>query len=57
VDDPEVLLDQSDVIVIGHRAPEFTALLPRLRPEQVVVDLAGGGNARSTNARYETLGG
>jgi GDP-mannose 6-dehydrogenase len=55
VEDPQVLLDQSEVIVVGHGAPEFTALLPRLRPEQVVIDLARAGNPASTPARYEGL--
>ena len=33
------VLDNSDVIVVGNAAPEFSEALKRTRPEQVVVDL------------------
>jgi len=33
------VLDNSDVIVVGNGAPEFSEALKRTRPEQVIVDL------------------
>jgi GDP-mannose 6-dehydrogenase len=33
------VLDQSDVVVVGNAAPEFSDALRRTRPEQVIVDL------------------
>ncbi len=32
------IIDHSDVIAIGHGAPEFTQLAARLRPRQLVID-------------------
>jgi GDP-mannose 6-dehydrogenase len=33
------VIDQSDVIVIGNRSPEFAGALERTRPDQIVIDL------------------
>jgi GDP-mannose 6-dehydrogenase len=33
------VLAESDVIVIGNKAPEFLMALNRVRPDQVVIDL------------------
>jgi GDP-mannose 6-dehydrogenase len=39
VDNIEDVLDNSDVIVIGNDAPEFSDITVRLKPEQRIVDL------------------
>ncbi len=38
-DSMEEVLDESEVIVIGNKAPEFRQVLQRVRQDQVVVDL------------------
>ena len=40
VQELDTLLAQSDVIVVGYQSPEFGAALQRLRPDQIVIDLA-----------------
>jgi GDP-mannose 6-dehydrogenase len=46
---------QSDVIVIGYKSPEFVQAVARLRPDQVVVDLARLDKTVTTPARYEGI--
>ena len=51
------VLEQSDVIVIGNKAPEFRAALGRLRPEQVVVDLVRiTDDGAALNGQYHGIG-
>ena len=38
-DSIEQVVANSDVVVIGNRAPEFAAVLKQVRPDQVVIDL------------------
>ena len=50
------VLAESDVIVIGNKAPEFRAALERLRPDQVVVDLVRiTPDAGALNGQYQGL--
>jgi GDP-mannose 6-dehydrogenase len=35
----EAVLDHSEVIVIGNKAPEFRSILPELRDDQIAIDL------------------
>jgi GDP-mannose 6-dehydrogenase len=50
------VLEHSDVIVIGNKAPEFLAALGRLQPHQVVIDLVRITNdAAALNGKYEGL--
>jgi GDP-mannose 6-dehydrogenase len=38
-DSLDTILESSELIVIGNKAPEFSAVLPRLREEQMLIDL------------------
>jgi GDP-mannose 6-dehydrogenase len=55
VEDTDVLIAGSDVIVVGYQSPEFVAALKKLRPEQTVVDLARLAKMVDTPARYEGI--
>ena len=46
---------QSDVIVVGYKSPEFVQAVAKLRPDQVVVDLARLDKTVQTPARYEGI--
>ena len=51
----EVLAD-SDVIVIGNKAPEFAAALERVRPDQTIIDLVRASKDLHTfGAQYEGI--
>jgi GDP-mannose 6-dehydrogenase len=51
------VLAQSDVIVVGNRAPEFSEVLGRLRPDQVVIDLVRITNdGARLNGQYQAIG-
>lgn len=41
---------QSDVVIVGQRREEFAAALRAAAPEQVILDLAGGGRGRAGGA-------
>ncbi|MBL8057594.1 MAG: UDP-glucose/GDP-mannose dehydrogenase family protein [Anaerolineales bacterium] len=51
------VLAESEVIVIGNKAPEFRAALERLRPEQVVIDLVRiTADQAALNGQYTGIG-
>ena len=50
------VLDNSDVIVVGNAAPEFSDALTKTRPEQVIVDLVRVKTDRAQiRAKYEGI--
>ena len=53
VNDLDEVIAHSDVIVIGTPHPAFVKLLPRLRSDQHVVDLAGHDEALRAHRHYE----
>lgn len=55
VDGIGAVLDHAQTLVIGNDDPEFQLALSRLRDDQVVVDFAGIGQARSKNGNYEGI--
>jgi GDP-mannose 6-dehydrogenase len=55
VDGIGAVLDHAQTLVIGNDDPEFQDALSRLRDDQVVVDFAGIGQARSKNGNYEGI--
>jgi len=55
VTDTDSLIKDADVIVVGYQSPEFAEALRRLRPEQIVVDLARLAKAVDTPAHYEGI--
>ncbi len=48
----EEVLDHADVIVIGNRGEEFTALAERLRPDQLVIDFVRIRQIEERHANY-----
>ncbi|NOZ55766.1 MAG: UDP-glucose/GDP-mannose dehydrogenase family protein [Calditrichaeota bacterium] len=53
---PEEVLEHSEVLVVGHKDPEFEGILSRLRPEQEVVDLVRlVKDVKSLNGRYHGI--
>jgi GDP-mannose 6-dehydrogenase len=55
VDTTDALVADADVVVIGYSTPEFVAAVQRLRPDQVVVDLARLAKTVDTPAHYEGI--
>lgn len=56
VESPETIVASSDVIVIGNRSPEFKAILPELRDEQIVIDLVRIADAGlMSNTQYQGI--
>lgn len=55
VEDTDTLIADADVVVIGYSTPEFVAAVQRLRPHQVVVDLARLAKSVDTPARYDGI--
>lgn len=51
----EVALKHGEVVVFGHRSGEYRQLLPRIRPDQTVFDLAGITGPAEVAGRYEGL--
>src|SRR5690606_9161051 len=53
VDDPDVLLDSSEVVIVGTAEPEFAELLRRAPRETIILDLVrtrtGGGSWERAN--------
>jgi GDP-mannose 6-dehydrogenase len=50
------LLAESEVIVIGNKAPEFASVLDRARPDQVVIDLVRvSKEPKRSAARYDGI--
>ena len=50
------VIDQSDVIVVGNRAPEFTDALRRTRADQIIIDLVRIPIVGALlNAKYEGI--
>jgi GDP-mannose 6-dehydrogenase len=55
VQDIDDVLSHSDVIVVGYTAPEFGPALQRLRPDQMVIDLARVARPADMTAAYDGL--
>lgn len=55
VEDPEDLVKDADIVVVGYKAPEFEPILKSLRPDQVVIDLARIARPVVTAAQYEGI--
>jgi GDP-mannose 6-dehydrogenase len=55
VDDIATLTAESDVVVVGYKAPEFARAIESLRPDQVVIDLVRLAREVKTPARYEGI--
>jgi len=50
------VLAESEVIVIGNKAPEFSQVIPKLRPDQIVLDLVRIlKNTQSLDTQYEGI--
>ncbi len=50
------VLAESDVIIVGNKAPEFRAALEQLRPDQVVIDLVRiVTDAGALNGQYQGI--
>jgi GDP-mannose 6-dehydrogenase len=50
------VIDASDVLVVGNRAPEFSEALTRTRPDQTVIDLVRvNADLSKVPARYEGI--
>src|SRR5712692_7751796 len=49
------LTAESEVIVVGHQAPEFVQAVEALRSDQTVIDLARPAKRVTTAARYEGI--
>jgi GDP-mannose 6-dehydrogenase len=52
VESVERILNHAEVIVIGNRSKEFDAVLPRIRPDQVVVDLVRTTSQTTQEGKY-----
>jgi GDP-mannose 6-dehydrogenase len=55
VDTTDALIADADVVVIGYSTPEFVSAVQRLRPDQVVVDLARLAKTVDTPAHYDGI--
>jgi len=55
VDTPDQLVDHAEVLVIGHQSPEIPALLAKMRPDQLVVDLVAGAKNVAMRPNYEGI--
>lgn len=55
VDSIDEVLDHSDVIVIGHNAPEFSDLAGRFKPEQRVIDFVRVEQIERNHGNYEGI--
>lgn len=55
VDNIDEVLDFAETLVIGNSAEEFRAVLTKLRPEQVVVDLVRIADVRSEPEKYDGI--
>lgn len=53
--DPAEVLDASEVLIFSHNAPEFTHLIPKVRSEQHVLDLAGVGTPSEFAGSYDGI--
>ena len=52
----EEVLDDSDVIVIGNKAPEFAAALENVRQDQTIIDLVRASKDTHTfGAQYQGI--
>jgi GDP-mannose 6-dehydrogenase len=52
----EAVLDSSEVIIIGNRSPEFKEVLPKLRDDQIMIDLVRAiDNNVLSNGRYQGI--
>jgi GDP-mannose 6-dehydrogenase len=46
------VLDHADVVVIGNKGEEFTALADQLRPDQLVIDFVRIRQIEERHANY-----
>jgi len=51
----EEVLEHARTVVVGNREADFTGISTQLREDQVLVDLAGIGEQRSGDGRYEGI--
>jgi GDP-mannose 6-dehydrogenase len=57
VNSVEEILAHADLILIGNQDERFYAVLPKLRKDQVVIDLTANPNHPSTPGDYEKISG
>jgi GDP-mannose 6-dehydrogenase len=55
VESVDEVLERAETVVIGNAEREFSGILDRLRPGQVVVDLVRVAHRRSDRSRYEGI--
>ena len=55
VDTVEELIEQAEILVLGHPSKEIEALLAMLRPDQIVVDLAAAAKDRAGQPNYHGI--
>ena len=51
----KTVLDHARVLVIGNHDPEFGAIAPRLRPDQIIIDLVGAYDKPPKGRQYHAL--
>lgn len=55
VEDIDNILNHSEVVIIGNKSKEFVDILPKLKPEQYVIDLVRISKEIDTRANYDGL--
>jgi GDP-mannose 6-dehydrogenase len=55
VDRIEDLVENAQVVVVGHDSPEFKPALQRMRQDQTIIDLAGIGKLEGLAASYDGI--
>ncbi len=55
VEDINNILNHSEVVIIGNKSKEFVDILPKLTPEQYVIDLVRISEEINTKANYDGL--
>ncbi len=55
VDSMDEIIDHAEVIIVGNPAEEFRAALPKIRPEQTIIDLVRIAGPRTTEQGYQGI--
>lgn len=55
VEDINNILNHAEVVIIGNKSKEFVDILPKLKPEQYVIDLVRISEEINTKANYDGL--
>jgi GDP-mannose 6-dehydrogenase len=55
VDTVEELIEQAEILILGHPSKEIEALLAKLRPDQIIVDLAAAAKDRAGQPNYHGI--